>query len=90
VRPLIWRSTEGRKTGARRGVAVARKHASRRSGACSKSGIATEHRDAGAVLGPAERDHVLADVAANNVSVLSATVGQDILDEIVSKLVTSD
>jgi hypothetical protein len=33
---------------------------------------------------------VLADVATNNVSMLRAAVGQNILDEIVSELVTSD
>jgi hypothetical protein len=70
VKPLIWRSTEGRKAGARRGVAVARKHASGRSRTCGKSGIATKHRDAGAVLGTAERDHVLAYMAANDITVL--------------------
>jgi hypothetical protein len=90
VRPLIWSSTERRKAGARRGVAVARKHAGGRSRTCRKSGIATKHRNAGAVLGAAERDHVLADVATNNVSMLRAAVGQNILDEIVSELVTSD
>jgi len=33
---------------------------------------------------------VLADVAANNLAMLGAAVGQDILDEIVSELVTSN
>jgi hypothetical protein len=33
---------------------------------------------------------VLADVAANELSMMRATVGQDILDEIVSKLIASD
>ena len=90
VRPLIWRSTKRRKTGARRRVAVARKHAGRRSRTRSKSGIATKHRDAGAVLGAAKGNHVFADMATNNVTMLRGTVGQDILDEIVSKLITSN
>jgi hypothetical protein len=33
---------------------------------------------------------MLADVAADDFTVLSAAVGQDVLDEVVSELVTSD
>jgi hypothetical protein len=33
---------------------------------------------------------VLTDVAANKLAVLGSTVGQDILDEIVAELITSD
>jgi len=82
--------TEGAKTGARCGVAIAGKHACRRSWACRKGRVAAEHGDARAVLGTTERDHVLTDVAANELAMLSTTVGQDILDKIVAELITSD
>ena len=71
----VQRSTEGTKTGAWRRIAIARKHASGRSRACGKSGIAAEHGNAGAILGAAKRDHVLANMAANEFPMLSAAVG---------------
>ena len=33
---------------------------------------------------------MLADVTADNIAVLTATVGQDVLDEIIPKLITGD
>lgn len=81
---------EGAKIGAGRGVAVARNQANGRSRTCSKSRIATKHRYAGTVLGASKRNHVLPDVASNDLAVLSARAGQDILDEIVAELITSN
>lgn len=83
-------STECAKTGARCGVAIAGKHACRRSWARRKGRVAAEHGDTRAVLRTAERDHVLTDVAANELAMLGTTVRQDILDEIVAELITSD
>jgi len=74
----------------RHGVVVARDHARGRSGAGSKSGVAAEHRNARSILGTTEGDHVLADMVADDITVLGAAVGQDVLDEIVPELVTGD
>jgi hypothetical protein len=71
-------------------VVVARNHARRRSRAGSKSRVAAKHCNARAVLGSTKRNHVLADVAADNLTVLGTAVGQDVLDEIVSELVTGN
>jgi hypothetical protein len=76
--------------GTRHGVVVARDHARGRSRAGSKSRVAAEHRDARSILGAAEGDHVLANMATDDVAMLRATIGQNVLDEIVSELVTSD
>jgi hypothetical protein len=78
--------------GARHGVVVvvARNHARRRSRAGSKSRVAAKHCNARAVLGSTKRNHVLADVAADNLTMLGTAVGQDVLDEIVSELVTGN
>jgi hypothetical protein len=80
--------------GARHGVVVvvvvARNHARRRSRAGSKSRVTAKHCNARAVLGSTKRNHVLADVAADNLTVLGTAVGQDVLDEIVSELVTGN
>jgi hypothetical protein len=56
-------------------VVVSGKHTRGRSGAGSKSRVAAEHGNARAILRAAERDHVLANVAANDLAVLSAAVG---------------
>lgn len=76
--------------GTRHGVVVARDHARGRSRAGSKSRVAAEHRDARSILGAAKGDHVLANMVADDVAMLSAAVGQDVLDEIVPELVTGD
>jgi hypothetical protein len=81
--------------GARHGVVVvvvvvARNHARRRSRAGSKSRVTAKHCNARAVLGSTKRNHVLADVAADNLTVLGTAIGQDVLDEIVSELVTGN
>jgi hypothetical protein len=88
----IWHSTKATKStgGARHGVVVARNHAGGRSGSGGKSRVAAKHGDAGAVLGTTKRDHVLADMAAHNLAMLGATVGQDVLDEVVSELIPSN
>lgn len=89
---LRQRSTVCAKTvvGTRYRVIVARNHARGRTGAGSKSRVAAEHCDARSVLGAPEGHHVLADVAANDLAMLSAAVGQNVLNKIVSKLVTRD
>lgn len=83
-------STEGAKAGTRNRIVVARNHAGRRSWTSSKSGVAAEHRNTGAVFGTTKRHHVLADVTANEFAVMRTAVGQDMLDEIISKLITGN
>jgi hypothetical protein len=85
-------SAKGAETasGARHGVVVARNHTRRRSRTRSKSRVAAKHCNTRAVLGSAKRDHVLADMAADNLTVLGAAVGQDVLDEIVSELIAGN
>ena len=75
---------------ARHGVVVARHHTGGRSRTSGESRVATKHRDTRSVLGAAERDHVLADVAANNLTVLCAAIRQDILDKVVTELVAGN
>ena len=86
---------EGAKTASGAGsswhrVVVSGKHTRWRSRASSKSGVAAKHGNARAILGAAKGDHVLADVAADNLAVLSAAVGQNVLDKIVSELITGN
>jgi hypothetical protein len=85
-------SAEGAKTtrGARHGIVVARHHARGWSRTSGESRVATKHRDTRSVLGAAERDHVLANVAAYNLAVLRATVRQDVLNKVVSELVAGN
>lgn len=88
----IWPSSEGTGEGGGAGnwSVVARHHTSRWARARGDSRVAAQHSDARAVLGAPERYHVLADVAANDLAVLCAAVRQDVLNEVVSKLVSSD
>lgn len=85
-------SAEGAKTtgGARLGIVVARHHARGWSRTSGESRVTTKHGDTRSVLGAAERDHVLANVAANDLAVLRATVRQDILNKVVSELVAGN
>lgn len=52
--------------------------------------ITAKHGDAGPVLGATQRDHVLADVGCDNLTTLRIRVGQDVLDQVVAKLVARD
>lgn len=60
------------------------------SRAGGESWIGAQHADAGAKLGSTERDHVLADMAGNNLPVLWVGVGQDVLDQVVTVLVAGN
>lgn len=71
-------------------VVEARGHACRWAGACGHSRVAAQHSNARAVLGTPERHHVLANVAADDLTVVRVAVGEDILDEVVSELVASN
>jgi hypothetical protein len=88
----IQHSTESAKStgGAWHGVIVARNHAGRGARAGGECRVAAKHRDTRSVLGTTKRDHMLADVAADDLTMLSATVGQNILDEIISELVAGN
>lgn len=61
-----------------------------RTRASSDSWVAAKHGDAGAVLGATKRDHMLADVSGDNLATLRISVGEDVLDEVVAELVTSN
>ena len=54
------------------------------------AGTTAEHCDARAILGATKGDHVLADVGSDNLTVMVAAVGKDVLDQVVAKLVTSN
>jgi hypothetical protein len=68
-------------------VVVAGSHARGRSRPSSKSRVAAKHGNTRAVLGSAQRNHVLTDVTADNLAMLGAAVCQNVLDEVVSELV---
>ena len=72
-------------------TAVARRQkASGRSGTRGDSRVAAEHGNAGTVLRTTERDHVLANVRGHELSVVAAAVGEYVLNQVVSKLISSD
>lgn len=63
---------------------------SRRTRAGGDSRVAAEHGHTGTVLGATKGDHVLANVAGDDLATLSIGVAEDVLDQVVSELVTSD
>lgn len=71
--------------------AIARaKHISSRRRTYIARRVAAEHGDTRTVLVPAEADHVLADVSGNNLSLTRSTVLENILDQVIAKLVGRD
>lgn len=72
------------------GVVVAGDHARRRSGTGSKCRVATEHSNARSILGATKGYHVLSDVVTDDLTMLKATAGQDVLNEIVAELITGN
>jgi hypothetical protein len=64
--------------------------ASTRTRASLDGRVGAEHSNSRAELGSTQRDHVLSDVLSNNLTMLGVGVSENILDEIVSVLVTSD
>jgi hypothetical protein len=70
--------------------ACANGRADTRSWSGSNCWIGTEHADSGAKLGSAQRDHVLADVASDNLPMLRVGVSQNVLNEIVAILVAGN
>lgn len=52
--------------------------------------VGAQHAHTRAKLGSAERDHVLADVGSDNLTVLGGGVSQDVLDEVVAVLVAGN
>ena len=87
--PLAEGASERRRTTSGR-VAEARGHACGRAGARGHSRVAAQHGNTRAVLGTPKRHHVLADVAADDLTVVRIAVGEDVLDEVVSELVASN
>lgn len=69
---------------------VARHETSRWARTGCNGRVAAEHSNTGAVLGSAKRYHVLPDVRTNEVAVLGAGVGEDVLDQVIAELITSN
>lgn len=65
-------------------------HAGRWTRPSKRSRVATVHRDTGSVLRAAERYHVLTNMRGYELLMMTATVGQDILDEVVAELIASN
>jgi hypothetical protein len=84
--------TEAAKTAgsAWHGVVVAGDHARRRSGTSGKRRVATKHSNARSIFRTAKGYHVLSDVVTDDLAMLSAATGQDVLNEIVSELITGN
>ena len=61
-----------------------------RARARRNSVVGAEHANAGAKLGSAERDHMLANMGSYNLTVLRVGMSQDVLDEIIAVLVAGD
>lgn len=69
---------------------VARDETTRRAGASRKSRVAAKHSDARAVLRTTEGNHVLTDVGSNNLAMMGSAVREDVLDEVITELITGD
>lgn len=69
---------------------VARDETTRWTRASRYGRIAAEHGHARAILGAAKGNHVLADVGSNQFAVVRTAVGENVLDEVIAELVTSD
>ena|SRR5277367_2183054 len=61
-----------------------------RSWSGSNCWIGTQHADSGAKLGSAKRDHMLPDVAGDDLPMLRVGVSKNVLDEIVAVLVAGN
>jgi hypothetical protein len=72
------------------GKACTNGRANTRSWSGSNCWIGTEHADSGAKLGSTKRDHMLPDVAGDDLPMLRVGVSQNVLDEIVAVLVTGN
>lgn len=64
--------------------------ANARSRAGCNGGVGAKHTDTRPKFGSAERDHVLADVAGDNLPVLGVGVSKNVLNEIVAVLVAGN
>ena len=71
------------------GVATHR-DTSGRSWTSGHSRVAAQHGNTRTVLGATERYHVLADVRSNNLTTLRVGVGENVLNQVVAKLVTGN
>lgn len=63
-----------------------------RTGAGTSGGgrVGAEQRDTRAILGAAKRDHVTTNVGSNNLAAMAVSVAENVLDQIVPKLVAGD
>lgn len=71
-------------------VAVAGKQATWRAWTSDQGGIAAEHGDPRSVLGASKRDHMLSYVGGYELAVMTTAIREDVLDEVVAKLITGD
>lgn len=66
---------------------------SRANGGSGSSGagwVGTKHADPRTELGASQRDHVLSNMGSDHVAMLGASVGQDVLDQVVAILVAGN
>ena len=52
--------------------------------------VSAKHANSRAKLGSTERDHVLADVGSNNLTMSRVGMGENVLDEVVTILITGN
>jgi mannose/fructose/N-acetylgalactosamine-specific phosphotransferase system component IIC len=72
------------------GAVAGNLHSSWWSRTGSKCRVAAEHGHARSILRATEGDHVLANMRRNQLAVMVTAVGQDILNQVVPKLVASN
>lgn len=60
------------------------------SGPSGAGWVGTKHADSRTELGTSQRDHVLSNMSSDHVAVLRASVGQDILDQVIAILITGN
>lgn len=87
----VWPGVlSGEAVGGEASIAASHRHASWRSRARGVGWVAAQHGDTAAVLGATEGDHVLADVGSHNLTTLRIAVGEDVLDEVVTELISGN
>lgn len=61
-----------------------------RSGSSGAGWVGAKHADSGPELGATQRDHVLSNMSSDNVAMLWAGMGQDVLNQVIAVLVAGD
>lgn len=72
------------------GIGSAHSRASTRAWTSLDRRVGAEHANTRAELGPTKRDHVLANVLSDNLTMLRVGVCEDVLDEVIAVLIACD